>query len=64
MNTAITTSSHARTPPETVHVAIMRVVRAGREREFEVQIERFFQEAARQPGVCGAYLIRPIAGSQ
>lgn len=46
-----------------VHVAIMRVVRPGREREFEVQIERFFQEAARQPGVCGAYLIRPIAGS-
>ena len=49
--------------PEMVHVAIMRVVRPGSERDFEVQIERFFEEAARQPGVCGAYLIRPFAGS-
>ena len=49
--------------PEMVHVAIMRVVRAGHEREFEALIQKFFEEAARQPGVCGAYLIRPIIGS-
>jgi antibiotic biosynthesis monooxygenase (ABM) superfamily enzyme len=47
---------------EMVHVAIMRVVRPGREREFERLIEQFFEDAARQPGVCGAYLIRPFAG--
>lgn len=63
MNTAIASKPEACVTPETVHVAIMRVVRPGREREFESNIERFFQEAARQPGVCGAYLIRPIAGS-
>jgi antibiotic biosynthesis monooxygenase (ABM) superfamily enzyme len=49
--------------PEMVHVAIMRVVRERREHEFEALIPKFFEEAARQPGVCGAYLIRPIAGS-
>ena len=48
---------------EMVHVAIMRVVRPGREREFEALIQNFFEEAARQPGVCGAYLIRPFAGT-
>lgn len=48
---------------EMVHVAIMRVVREGREAEFESLIEQFFHEAARQPGVCGAYLIRPLVGS-
>jgi antibiotic biosynthesis monooxygenase (ABM) superfamily enzyme len=47
-----------------VHVAIMRKVRRGREAEFEAQIDRFFNEAAQQPGVCGAYLIRPMTGSQ
>ena len=47
---------------ELVHVAIMRVVRPGREREFESLIQKFFHEAALQPGVCGAYLIRPFAG--
>jgi antibiotic biosynthesis monooxygenase (ABM) superfamily enzyme len=46
-----------------VHAAIMRVVRPGREPEFEALIQQFFEEAARQPGVCGAYLIRPIVGS-
>jgi antibiotic biosynthesis monooxygenase (ABM) superfamily enzyme len=49
--------------PETVHVAIMRVVRSGCEREFEELIGKFFEDAVRHPGVCGAYLIRPIAGS-
>lgn len=46
-----------------VHVAVLRKIRLGREAEFEAQIAAFFNEAARQPGVCGAYLIRPIAGS-
>jgi antibiotic biosynthesis monooxygenase (ABM) superfamily enzyme len=52
-----------RAAPERVHVAIMRTVRAGREPEFEALIQDFFEEAARQPGVCDAYLIRPIVGS-
>jgi antibiotic biosynthesis monooxygenase (ABM) superfamily enzyme len=47
-----------------VHVAIMRSVRPGREREFERLVQQFFEEAAKQPGVCGAYLIRPFAGVQ
>jgi hypothetical protein len=46
-----------------VHVAIMRTVRPGREREFEALIQEFFREAALAPGVCGAYLIRPFASS-
>lgn len=58
------TSSLTPATTEMVHVAIMRIVRPGREREFEALIGKFFEEAARQPGVCGAYLIRPIAGSQ
>jgi len=49
--------------PEMVHVAIMRVVQPGREREFERLVQQFFEDAARQPGVCGAYLLRPFAGS-
>jgi antibiotic biosynthesis monooxygenase (ABM) superfamily enzyme len=49
--------------PEMVHVAIMRIVHAGHERDFEALIQKFFEEAAQQPGVCGAYLIRPIVGS-
>lgn len=51
-------------PHPLVHVAILRKVRRGREAEFESQIARFFQEAGQQPGVCGAYLIRPVAGSE
>ena len=46
-----------------VHVAILRVVKAGREPEFEKLIEEFFQEAQGHPGVAGAYLIRPFARS-
>jgi len=49
--------------PSHVHVAILRTVRAGRERDFEEKVAGFFGAAARQPGVCGAYLIRPVAGS-
>lgn len=48
--------------PEAVHVAILRVVRPGREQEFERLVHQFFEEAANQPGVCGAYLIRPFSG--
>jgi hypothetical protein len=50
-------------PRPLVHVAILRKVRKGREAEFEAKLTAFFEEAARQPGVCGAYLIRPVAGS-
>jgi hypothetical protein len=46
-----------------VHIAIMRIVRPGREPDFEELIQKFFREAALQPGVCGAYLIRPFTGS-
>lgn len=49
--------------PQEVHVAILRKVREGRESEFESRIRQFFGAAERQPGVCGAYLIRPMAGA-
>ena len=59
MDAAITGTLQLPITPEMVHEAIMRVVRRGRERELEVQIERLFQETARQPGECGAHPIRP-----
>lgn len=59
----MTATSATTAAAERVYIAIMRVVRPGSEREFEALIGRFFEEAARQPGVCDAYLIRPIAGS-
>jgi hypothetical protein len=46
-----------------VHEAILRVVRPGHEREFERLVQQFFEDAARQPGVCGAYLLRPFMGT-
>jgi antibiotic biosynthesis monooxygenase (ABM) superfamily enzyme len=49
--------------PSPVHVVILRRVRAGREAEFERRVTSFFEEAASETGVCGAYLIKPIAGS-
>lgn len=49
--------------PKMIHVVILRVVKPGREREFEGLIQQFFAEADRQPGVAGAYLIRPFAGA-
>jgi hypothetical protein len=52
----------AQRPNELVHVAVIRNVRKGREAEFETQIARFFDTAAEQRGVCGAYLIRPAMG--
>ena len=57
------TAATATSPKLVHHVAILRVVRPGHEAEFEAVIERFFEEAAAQPGVCGAYLIRPFSGS-
>lgn len=49
--------------PGQVHVAIVRMVRDGCEVEFESRIGGFFGASAQQPGVCGAHLIRPIAGT-
>lgn len=46
-----------------VHVAILRKVRTGREAEFESKLSVFFEGAAHQDGVSGAYLIRPLSGS-
>ena len=51
-------------PRPPVHVATLRTVREGREAEFEAKITAFFGEAAAQPGVSGAYLIRPLSGSK
>src|SRR4030095_36907 len=51
-------------PRSLVRVAVLRTVREGREAEFEAKIAAFFGEAAGQPGVSGAYLIRPLSGSK
>lgn len=56
-------TAEGRASGELVHVAVMRIVRSGHEEEFEALIQRFFRKAVFQPGVCGAYLIRPFAGS-
>lgn len=61
MDAAAAPAAQAPTAPEAVHVAILRKVRPGREQEFERRVQEFFQEAERQPGVHGAYLIRPFA---
>ena len=50
-------------PHELVHVAVVRKVRKGHEEEFESLIAPFFGAAVEQPGACGAYLIRPILGT-
>lgn len=55
--------SNERTPPGLVHVAILRDVKDGHEADFERHAQEFFRDAASQPGVCGAYLIRPVPGS-
>jgi len=55
--------AQSRPAPEAVHVAVLRIVKPGRELEFERLIEKFFVEAERQPGVAGAYLIRPFTGA-
>lgn len=46
-----------------VHVAILRKVRRGQHEAFERALKDFFGAAAQEPGVDGAYLIRPIPGS-
>jgi antibiotic biosynthesis monooxygenase (ABM) superfamily enzyme len=51
------------TPAQLVHVAILRNVREGFEEQFEHHAAKFFKEAESEPGVRGAYLIRPVAGS-
>ena len=57
------TPTAAEPPRQLVHVAIVRKVREGRESEFESQIAKFFGAATHEPGVSGAYLVRPVAGS-
>jgi antibiotic biosynthesis monooxygenase (ABM) superfamily enzyme len=47
-----------------VHVAITRTVKPGCEHDFEQAINDFFQRAEHQPGVAGAYLIKPLHGSE
>jgi len=46
-----------------LQMVILRKVKAGREAEFEMQVASFFKAAANMPGVCGAHLISPVAGS-
>jgi antibiotic biosynthesis monooxygenase (ABM) superfamily enzyme len=59
-----TLAASARDAEAPVHVAILRKVRKGRQADFEARLAAFFEEAAHQPGVCGAYLIRPAPGSR
>lgn len=60
---AIATTKSGFKPRTSVHVAIMRKVRKGHEAEFEAKLSAFFEGAAQQTGVSGAYLIRPVSGS-
>jgi len=57
------TTAAAASPPPAVHVAILRKVRKGREAEFEAKLSAFFEGAAHEDGVSGAYVLRPIFGS-
>ncbi|MEM9459062.1 MAG: antibiotic biosynthesis monooxygenase [Myxococcota bacterium] len=43
-----------------IHVAITRTVRSGQQEEFERRVAEFFAEAQDDPGVEGAYLLRPV----
>ena len=43
-----------------IHVAIVRKVRPGREQEFERRLAEMFREVEHEPGVEGAYLLRPV----
>ena len=47
-----------------LHVAITRTVRPGCEQEFEEKVARMSLEAEREPGVEGAYLLRPEGSSR
>jgi uncharacterized protein len=60
MTDAATSRAHE---DASIHVVILRKVREGCGAQFEKQIAAFFKQAANEPGVCGAYLITPIAGS-
>jgi uncharacterized protein len=42
-----------------IHVAITRTVRPGCEQEFEEEVAKLSLEVEREPGVEGAYLLRP-----
>jgi len=42
-----------------VHVAITRVVRVGKELEFEFALKRFIQRSLEYDGTCGAQVVRP-----
>jgi antibiotic biosynthesis monooxygenase (ABM) superfamily enzyme len=46
-----------------IHVAITRKVKLGNERAFEESLREFFQHSLDRPGVLGAHLISPPAGS-
>ena len=46
-----------------IHVAITRRVRAGREKEFEAALRRFFRDALDEPTTSGASLITPGPGT-
>jgi len=48
--------------PPSVHIAILRKVRPGQHEAFERALQDFFGVAAREPGVDGAHLIRPLPG--
>lgn len=43
-----------------IHLAIIRTVRSGKEALFEARLAEFFAEAEGDPGVEGAYLLRPV----
>lgn len=49
---------------ETVHVAITRKVKPGREEEFENAIRGFFMESLKDTGSLGAQIIKPLPGSK
>jgi len=50
------------TQPPSVHIAILRKVRPGKHEAFERALQDFFGAAAREHGVDGAHLIRPLPG--
>ena len=49
-------------PSPRVHIAILHRVRLGQHDAFERAMRNFFGVAALEPGVDGAYLIRPLSG--
>ena len=47
----------------TIHVAITRIAKAGKEAEFQDRLRQFFHESFSHSGVVGASMIVPAAGS-